>query len=219
MRARKNILLLIFIVLIIITGIWVLQLLEGNMPYVDQATRRFADLLGQSFLLEPFQFITHLGSSFFLYPFVAVVTIFLFIWFKHWLPAVFFGGGIYLSHKINHGIKLLITRERPSISVSLNAEGYSFPSGHSMISLVCYGLLAYFITRKLKSKRLISMVQIGFAVLIFLIGISRYIINVHYLTDVLAGFFFGYLLLIGLIFLYEKLMKKISSSKNGEISN
>lgn len=213
MRVRKNILLLVFIALLLITGIWVVQLLQGHMPYVDQVTRKFVDLLGQSFLLEPFQFITHLGSGFFLYPFVVIVMIFLFIWFKHWLPAVIFGGGIYLSYMVNQGIKHLIARERPSISVSLNAEGYSFPSGHAMISIVCYGLLAYFITRKLESRGLILTVQITFAILIFLIGISRYIINVHYLTDVLAGFFIGSLLLIGFIYLYERLIKKVSPFK------
>lgn len=214
MKARKNILLVFFVALILITGVWVLQLSQGKMPYLDQITRRFVDSLGQSFLLEPFQLITHLGSSFFLYPFVAIVTILLFIWFKHWLPAFFFGGGIYLTHKVNEVIKLFVTRERPSISVSLNAEGYSFPSGHAMLSIVCYGLLAYFITRQLKSKRLILTVQIACGILILLIGISRYIINVHYLTDVFAGFIIGFLLLIGFIFLYERLIKKVSPSKD-----
>lgn len=214
MKARKNMLLSIFVALILLTGIWVLQLLQGKMPYLDQLTRRFVDLLGQSSLLEPFQLITHLGSGFFLFPLVVIVAILLLIWYKHWLPAVFFSGGTYLTHKVNEAIKLFVARERPSISVSLNAEGYSFPSGHAMISIVCYGLLAYFIMRKLKSKRLILTVQITIGLLILLIGISRYIINVHYLTDVLAGFFIGFLLLTGFIYLYERLVKIVSPSKD-----
>nr|WP_280922962.1 phosphatase PAP2 family protein [Virgibacillus litoralis] len=114
-----------------------------------------------------------------------------------------FGVGTLTSHGLNILIKRLVERERPSILVAANAEGYSFPSGHAMISMVCYGLLAYFITKNLKSAKATFAVQFLFALLIFLIGISRYMINVHYLTDVLAGFIFGFIFLVGLIYLYE----------------
>ncbi|MFD1608112.1 phosphatase PAP2 family protein [Oceanobacillus luteolus] len=213
MKQQKRILISLSIIVFVVMGIWIFQLLQGNLPYVDKGTIPLVPWLVNSYFYEPFSLITNLGSSFFLYPFVVVVTILLFIWFRHWLPALFFGGGTYLTHKVNVFIKHLVERERPSISVSLNAEGYSFPSGHAMVSIFCYGLLAYFITKKLKSKRAILTVQISFTILIFLIGISRYIINVHYLTDVLAGFFFGFLLLIGSIYLYEFIIKKRYPSK------
>lgn len=212
MTRGKNIVIFLFAVVLIITVIWVVQLLGGNQPLTDQATRDIALWLEGSILFNLFEIVTHLGSGFFLYPFVITLTILLFVWYRDWMPAVFFGGGVLLSHFLNQGIKHVITRERPSISVSLNAEGYSFPSGHAMISMVCYGLLAYFISRKLKERSAIVAVQIFFSVLILLIGISRYVINVHYLTDVLAGFFFGFLLLTGLIFLYERWKGKRSPS-------
>lgn len=213
MKQHKNILISLSIIVLIVMGIWVMQLLQGNLPYVDRGTILLVPWFVDSFLYEPFSLVTNLGSSFFLYPFVAIVTILLFIWFRHWMPALFFGGGTYLTHKLNYLIKHLVERERPSISVSLNAEGYSFPSGHAMVSIFCYGMLAYFITKKLKSKRAILTVQISFSILIFLIGISRYFINVHYLTDVLAGFFFGFFILLGSIYLYEFLQRKRYPSK------
>lgn len=205
---QKNILVSLVIIFLVATAVWTIQLLQGKEPFVDRMTRDFVFWLEDSILSEPFQYITHLGSGFFLYPFVFAVMILLFIWYRDWIPCVFFGGGIYLAHLINQGIKLLITRERPSISMSLNAEGYSFPSGHAMISMVCYGLFAYFLVKKLKKRWLKFMVYMVFTILILLIGLSRYVINVHYLTDVLAGFFIGYLLLISYIFLYERLKNR-----------
>ena len=213
MKRRKNLLLILFFIVATVTAIWVIQLSQGNMPYVDQWTNAFALWLGESYVYEPFRFVTQFGSSFFLYPFVTVVTILLFFFFRHLLPPLLFAGGTFITHKTNELIKELVLRERPVISASLNAEGYSFPSGHAMVSTVCYGLLAYFLTKKLKSKRAILTVQIIFSVLILLVGISRYVLRVHYLTDVVAGFFIGYLFLVGFIFLYDFLMRKASPSK------
>lgn len=203
----------LLLAVVLVMMIWIVQLFQGSTPFVDRWTRSFVTVLGDSFIYKPLELVTNLGSSFFLYPFVGTMTVLLFIWYRHYLPALFFGGGVFLSHKLNQLIKGLVMRERPSVSVSLNAEGYSFPSGHAMVSMVCYGLLAYFISKKLKSKRMIIFVQMTFTLLIFLIGISRYVINVHYLTDVLAGFFIGYFLLFGFIYLYETISQKQSRSK------
>lgn len=213
MKQRKNLIIFLFLIVCIVMAIWLVQIMSGGMPYTDQFTRELVDRLQTSFLYDPFRIVTNLGSEFFLYPFVIIVMILLFIWFKDWLPALFFAGGTLVAHLLNRFIKSIVDRERPSISVAANAEGYSFPSGHAMVSMVCYGMLAYFITKKLTSRVAMFVVQVGFSLLIFLIGISRYIINVHYLTDVFFGFFVGYLVLIGLIYLYEFVKRKRSPSR------
>src|SRR5699024_5213753 len=127
----------------------------------------------------------------------------------NYLPALIFGSGVLTAHLLNQWIKDLIARERPSISVLLNAEGYSFPSGHSMVTMVCYGLIAYFIGTRIASKKAMTMIHSMFGCFIFLIGISRYILNVHYLTDIISGFLFGLIVLFIFIFLH----KKISQSR------
>lgn len=212
MKQNKKISLFLFFVMGAVIGIWFFQIMNDRMPYVDKFTRGLVGQLENSLLYNPFRMMTNLGSDFFLYPFVIIAAIVLFIWFKHWLPPVIFAGGTLVSHFVNVFIKRIVTRERPSISVEANAEGYSFPSGHAMVSIVCYGLLGYFITKKLKSKAAKLFVQILFSLLIFLIGISRYVINVHYLTDIIAGFFFGSLLLLCFIYLYERNNSKRSPS-------
>ncbi len=212
MKRNQKLGLFLFFIIVAVIGVWIFQIMNERMPYVDKFTRGLVGQLEGTLLYDLFRMMTNLGSEFFLYPFVVITAIVLFIWFKHWLPAVIFAGGTLSSHLVNTFIKSIVTRERPSILVEANAEGYSFPSGHAMISIVCYGLIGYFITKKLKSKAAIRIVQILFSLLIFLIGISRYVINVHYLTDIITGLFLGYLLLSGFIYLYERMNTKRSPS-------
>lgn len=212
MKRNQKLGLFLFFIIVAVIGVWIFQIMNERMPYVDKFTRGLVGQLEGTLLYDLFRMMTNLGSEFFLYPFVVITAIVLFIWFKHWLPAVIFAGGTLSSHLVNTFIKSIVTRERPSILVEANAEGYSFPSGHAMISIVCYGLIGYFITNKLKSKAAIRIVQIIFSLLIFLIGISRYVINVHYLTDIITGLFLGYLLLSGFIYLYERMNTKRSPS-------
>ncbi len=212
MKRNQKLGLFLFFIIVAVIGVWIFQIMNERMPYVDKFTRGLVGQLEGTLLYDLFRMMTNLGSEFFLYPFVVITAIVLFIWFKHWLPTVIFAGGTLSSHLVNTFIKSIVTRERPSILVEANAEGYSFPSGHAMISIVCYGLIGYFITKKLKSKAAIRIVQILFSLLIFLIGISRYVINVHYLTDIITGLFLGYLLLSGFIYLYERMNTKRSPS-------
>src|SRR5699024_11306057 len=116
----------------------------------------------------------------FLIPFTLLVAIILWILCKDWLVALFFSGGTLLSHLLNMFIKNMVARERPSISVEANAEGFSYPSGHSMITMVCYGLLMYFLVRTIKNKKIGILVQIGFAFLFFFIFSSCYIIHIYF---------------------------------------
>src|SRR5690625_8012273 len=96
----------------------------------------------------------------------------LFLWylFRDWLAGFLFAGGTLGSHLLNTLIKGLVERERPRILLEANAEGYSFPSGHAMTSLVCYGLFVYFIVKKSTSQKAVLSIKIAFALLVILIG-------------------------------------------------
>lgn len=193
---------LIFIILIvIIIGSWALKILQNELPYVDQWTRAFVEIVGNTKVYLIARFVTEFGSRSFLIPFTIITAIYLCWLYRNWLPALFFVSGTLGTHILNIWIKYIVGRERPSILVEANAQGYSFPSGHAMISIVCYGFLTYLLIKKYPNKK--GILATSFTILIFLIGISRYIINVHYLTDVIAGFTIGYLLLQSLIVLFN----------------
>lgn len=135
--------------------------------------------------------LTELGSVWFVTAFsIAVIGV---LWFKERdkLGVLFFliavGGGALLTLLL----KNLYARERPSINPEIDAIGFSFPSGHSMGSVIFYGFVIYLLLRSGKSK-LFKGIAISFlGVLIALIGISRIYLSAHYPSDVLAGFTAG----------------------------
>ena len=57
-----------------------------------------------------------------------------------------------------------------------------------MVGMAFYGLLIYFIYRKVKNPYIKWTSCILLTILIFLIGLSRVYLGVHYASDVIAGF-------------------------------
>ena len=53
---------------------------------------------------------------------------------------------------VNQGLKLMIKRDRPNILRLVEIGGYSFPSGHAMVSTVLYGLIAYIAYKFINKK-------------------------------------------------------------------
>ena len=109
---------------------------------------------------------------------------------------------------LNYILKLIFSRERP-IDINLIAEtGYSFPSGHAMISLAVYGFLAYLLWKSnYKYKKIGSSLLI---LLIVLIGISRIYLGVHYTSDVIGGFIISLSYLLFFIDIIYPKIKKIN---------
>lgn len=92
---------------------------------------------------------------------------------------------------INRGLKLIFQRERPLINPGVEGTGFSFPSGHATGSIVFYGCLIYLTFRGQINSNLKWTLTAGFSLLILLIGISRVYFNVHYPSDVIAGYCIG----------------------------
>lgn len=105
---------------------------------------------------------------------------------------------------INQVLKFIFQRERPNGYRLIEMTGYSFPSGHAMVSMAFYGLLIYIIHKKVKNKALrILLITLNITIII-LVGISRIYLGVHYLSDVITGYLISIVYLLILI----KLLKK-----------
>ncbi|MGK8524951.1 phosphatase PAP2 family protein [Nocardia asteroides] len=101
-------------------------------------------------------------------------------------------GGLIL----NPVVKELVGRLRPVVETPVySTGGWSFPSGHAMGSLVCYGvvLLVFAPILQPRPRRVLT----GFVVLLVAaVGLTRIALGAHYLTDVLAGWLLGSLWLV-----------------------
>lgn len=107
---------------------------------------------------------------------------------------------------LNQILKRILQRPRPEEFRIINENGYSFPSGHSMVSMAFYGFLIYLIYTNVKNKYLKWSLITILGVLIISIGISRIYLGVHYTSDVLAGFLIAISYLIIYISIINKFM-------------
>ena len=111
---------------------------------------------------------------------------------------------------LNQIIKFIMQRPRPTEFRIIEETGYSFPSGHSMVSLAFYGYLIYLIYKYINNKHLKRTLIIILSVLTCIIGVSRIYLGVHYTSDVLGGFLISFAYLI----IYIELVNKFVLEKN-----
>ena len=89
---------------------------------------------------------------------------------------------------LNTALKEIVQRPRPEGFRLVAETGYSFPSGHSMVSMAFYGLLIWMIWHYEKDRLMAWIYIIFFSGIIVMVGVSRIYLGVHYASDVVAGF-------------------------------
>lgn len=92
---------------------------------------------------------------------------------------------------VNTLIKLFISRERPALNHLVTSHNSSYPSGHSIGSILLYGTLVVLMPLFIKNKKVCRLVQYIISIGIFLIGVSRVYTGVHFPSDILGGFLLG----------------------------
>ena len=151
------------------------------------------DIIGyklvSTFLISDFatpiaKFITNFGGAIFL----IIATIILFILIKNKKIGFSIISNLVIVTILNQLLKKILQRPRPNEFRIIEETGYSFPSGHSMVSMAFYGYLIYLIYIYVKNKYLKWTLIVLLSILICTIGISRIYLGVHYTSDVLGGF-------------------------------
>ncbi len=89
---------------------------------------------------------------------------------------------------LNELLKYIVHRPRPDGFRLISEVGYSFPSGHSMVSMAFFGLLVWMIWRYERDRTMRVLWSLFFGAVIFMVGFSRIYLGVHYASDVVAGF-------------------------------
>ena len=146
--------------------------------------------------------ITELGGVAFTV--LAGVLIFMFCKKNRWFITIDLVGVTLVNQVIKH----IIRRPRPNVLRLVEESGYSFPSGHSMVSMAFYGIIIYLIYKNVTNKYLKWILIILLSLLILSIGFSRIYVGVHYFTDVAGGFLLGLAYLIIYINIYNKRIGK-----------
>ena len=104
---------------------------------------------------------------------------------------------------VDTAVKVLVDRPRPVVDHPIITPfGKSFPSGHAMSSLVSYGsVLLAFLPAIRSRRRPLAIFAVGFLVLV--IGCSRLLLGVHFLSDVVGGYVLGLAWLVGAVAAFE----------------
>ena len=130
--------------------------------------------------------LTEFGNYFILCGISIIITVIL----KDKKEKVFIWINLISISTINYILKQIFTRERPETKLILVA-GYSFPSGHSAVSMAVYLFLIYLVLRRINIKWFKTTLVLIMSAMIILIGFSRVYLGAHFVSDVLAGFCIG----------------------------
>ncbi|MFL5606785.1 MAG: phosphatase PAP2 family protein [Gemmatimonadaceae bacterium] len=111
---------------------------------------------------------------------------------RDWFRAVALTLAVVGGSLLNDLLKALFHRGRPETATEfIRHESWSFPSGHSMNSLIGFGFVAYLFLERTEDRRARIAIMLATLVLVGLVGFSRLYLGVHYLSDVIAGFLAG----------------------------
>lgn len=158
-------------------------------------------------------FFSFLGNHIFLTPASLILIVYFFIRKKKWM-AIETATVMISSVLLMSLLKRLVQRERPPFPMVDGITNFSFPSGHSFMSMAFYGLMIWYAAAYIDNKwlRLSTILLLSF--LIIGIGFSRIYLRVHYASDVVAGFCFAYIWLLICIWFVDKRESSAVNRKN-----
>ena len=179
MKKRYIISSIFFLLFILIT----ILMITNNTKVFDETIYNYIFSLRSDILDTIFKAITKFGNT--LTVIIMVFVLLIFLGKENIYKLIL---TIVTTVLTNQGLKHIIRRVRPEHIRLIKENGYSYPSGHSMISIALYGLLIYLVYKNVRNKILKTILITLLLALILGIGISRIYLGVHYPTDVLAGF-------------------------------
>lgn len=180
---------------------------SGSPLSFDQYMTNFMTGIFTEFSYPFFTLMDRIGSKFG----IGIVSLLFVLWLwmkkKDYLAMAVFVFAVAFGNEINKMLKNAAGRPRPDLEHLVTVKSLSFPSGHAMMGMILYLMVAYFIISGLESKAVKWVIGIVAGIWILLMGISRVVMQVHYPSDVAAGFAMGFIWVFIWISLYGMLYK------------
>lgn len=166
--------------------------------YIDTYLYKYISMLINKDLTSIIRIITNIGSVVFSIIIIIITSILLYKYnkkddLKYFLIIMIIGNITSFT------LKLIIARNRPDILRLMIENTYSFPSGHTFITILLYGSILVLLNKYYKKSYVLWTI---YGILVMLIMFTRIYLGVHYFSDTLGGFFLGIIFL----FIFYKLV-------------
>ena len=162
--------------LFIVLSVYVLY--DSALSQLDTTVSNFMKDIENSSLTNTMILLTRLGEWYGIV-FISALTVLALMYGKRKRDALIFSLFLIVGFLLESIAKIATQRERPPYGI-IHVSGYSFPSGHAMMTALLFLLICY-----LYRKRLLYIISIF---IVSLVGFSRIYLNVHWLSDVIAGY-------------------------------
>lgn len=200
---------ILLVIAVIIFSNFTIAVKNGAPLKFDQAVSSFFTKIFTEYSYPFFKLLNIIGSSIGI-GLTALIAVAI-IWMKNsdYVGMSVLAITVATGSLLNKAAKNLIARPRPETEHLVYVKSLSFPSGHAMMSTILYLLIAYFIAKnsyKQIEKWLLLLIVF---IIILLMGISRIVLQVHYPSDVVAGFTLGIIWAFIGVFMYEILCMNV----------
>jgi membrane-associated phospholipid phosphatase len=150
---------------------------------------------------------------------VSIIVIFIFAILKKWKFIIALAVSSIFGEIFVYMAKNIIKRQGPPLRYIIFLEkDFSFPSGHSFISVAFYGLMFYLIFDLTKNKTLKTLSIFAGCLTVILISFSRIYLGVHWPSDVFASLASG-IVTITIIITFLKIDNKFGFQKKFKNKN
>jgi len=124
---------------------------------------------------------------------LAVITVGLSVYFfikKRWRHFYIILSSLVGGYALTELLKSLVGSPRPADALIYMSD-FSFPSGHATAAAGALVLVVYFFAPAMRSRQKKWFLVIGLSILALAVGLSRLVLGVHWLSDIVAGYSLG----------------------------